>query len=208
MYFSNFYRESDVFHGLFSRAEQVARRNRALAPAMTKPARNADRRTRSVRRAFSSPPPKLAWDNVYSRPSEMPCFWSTCCDRMWRSGSFFCTISWSCQIIVHLLMTVHGDMTIEKAMQLIKGGFSYRLKREFQYLGEVWQRGFSEMRADDEEEIFAISGIHCPKPGESGTGRISRAISLLLQLFGKEEGEQGLKPGSFCSICGTTEVVP
>ncbi len=36
---------------------------------------------------------------------------------------------------VHLLMTVPGDMTIEKAMQLIKGGFSYRLKREFGFQG-------------------------------------------------------------------------
>ena len=38
---------------------------------------------------------------------------------------------------VHLLMTVHGDMTIEKAMQLIKGRFSYRLKREFQICGHT-----------------------------------------------------------------------
>ncbi len=34
-------------------------------------------------------------------------------------------------------------------MQLIKGGFSYRLKKECGFLGEVWQRGFSEERADD-----------------------------------------------------------
>src|SRR5271165_7229189 len=44
---------------------------------------------------------------------------------------------------VHLLMTVDREMTIEKAMQLIKGRFSFRLKREFQHLGEVWQPGFS-----------------------------------------------------------------
>jgi len=54
---------------------------------------------------------------------------------------------------VHLLVTVSGDMTIEKAMQLIKGGFSYRLKKEFGYEGEVWQHGFSEVRADDEESF-------------------------------------------------------
>jgi putative transposase len=29
---------------------------------------------------------------------------------------------------LHLLMTLPGDVSIEKAMQLIKGGFSYRLK--------------------------------------------------------------------------------
>jgi putative transposase len=47
---------------------------------------------------------------------------------------------------VHLLITISGDSTIERVMQFIKGGFSYRLKRELGYLGEVWQRGFSELR--------------------------------------------------------------
>jgi putative transposase len=50
---------------------------------------------------------------------------------------------------LHLLLSVCGDTTIEKAMQLIKGRFSYRLKHECGYLGEVWQVGFSESRADD-----------------------------------------------------------
>jgi putative transposase len=50
---------------------------------------------------------------------------------------------------VHLLLSVGGDTTIEKAMQLIKGRFSYRLKHERGYLGGVWQVGFSESRADD-----------------------------------------------------------
>ena len=50
---------------------------------------------------------------------------------------------------LHLWVTVGPDMTIEKAMQLIQGGFSYRLRKEFGYLGEVWQRGFSETRVED-----------------------------------------------------------
>jgi putative transposase len=45
---------------------------------------------------------------------------------------------------IHLLMTVDEDFTIEKAMQLIKGRFSYRLSHECEFNGEVWQRGFSE----------------------------------------------------------------
>ena len=55
---------------------------------------------------------------------------------------------------VHLLITVPGDMTIEKAIQFIKGGFSYRLKKEFGYSGEVWQRGFSEVRVDGRESFL------------------------------------------------------
>ncbi|ACO32775.1 MAG TPA: hypothetical protein DGA22_16130 [Acidobacterium sp.] len=52
---------------------------------------------------------------------------------------------------LHLLMTVGSEMTIEKAVQLVKGGFSYRLKKETGYDGEVWQRGFSEVRVMDSE---------------------------------------------------------
>jgi putative transposase len=50
---------------------------------------------------------------------------------------------------LHLLLTVENEMTIEKAMQFIKGGFSFRLKRETSFNGEVWQRGFSEVRVND-----------------------------------------------------------
>ena len=54
---------------------------------------------------------------------------------------------------LHLLITIDGDMTIEKALQYIKGGFSFRLKKEFGYQGEVWQRGFSEVRVNDGESL-------------------------------------------------------
>lgn len=52
---------------------------------------------------------------------------------------------------IHLLITVRRDMTIEKAMQLIKGSFSYRLRKGFGFSGEVWQRGFSEVRVISKE---------------------------------------------------------
>ncbi len=53
----------------------------------------------------------------------------------------------------HLLITLVGDMTIEKAMQLVKGGFSYRVQKEHEYAGEVWQRGFPELRVEDRESF-------------------------------------------------------
>jgi putative transposase len=59
-------------------------------------------------------------------------------------------------------------MTIEKAMQLIKGGFYYRLKKESGYLGEVSQRGFPEVRMLDEEGFFAVSGVHPKNPVKEG----------------------------------------
>lgn len=50
---------------------------------------------------------------------------------------------------VHILITVPGDLSVEKAMQLIKGGFSFRAGKELGFHGELWQRGFSDVRATD-----------------------------------------------------------
>jgi len=51
----------------------------------------------------------------------------------------------------HLLLSVDGDMAVEKAVQLIKGNFSYRAKKELGFQREIWQRGFSEIRVYDRE---------------------------------------------------------
>jgi putative transposase len=42
-----------------------------------------------------------------------------------------------------------GGLTVEKAVQSIKGGFSFRAKRELGFAGEIWQRGFSEVAIRD-----------------------------------------------------------
>lgn len=47
---------------------------------------------------------------------------------------------------VHLSITIDNMTSIEKAVQLIKGGYSYRRKKELGDLGEIWQKGFSEVR--------------------------------------------------------------
>ncbi len=56
---------------------------------------------------------------------------------------------------LHLLLTLRGEISIEKAAQLIKGGFSYRATRELGFNSEVWHRGFSEIRIYGEEAYAA-----------------------------------------------------
>jgi len=51
---------------------------------------------------------------------------------------------------LHLLLT--PIESIEKAVQLIKGGFSFRAKRELEWAGEIWQPGFTDHRIRDEED--------------------------------------------------------
>ena len=45
---------------------------------------------------------------------------------------------------IHLLISLPPGVTVEKAMQLIKGGFSYRAKKELGFPSEIWQRGFAD----------------------------------------------------------------
>ena len=48
----------------------------------------------------------------------------------------------------HLLLTPSG-VTLERAMQFIQGGFSYRTKKELGLNIEVWERGYIDHRIRD-----------------------------------------------------------
>jgi putative transposase len=69
---------------------------------------------------------------------------------------------------IHVLVEVAGDMTIEKAMQLIKGRFSHRLSHEFGYKGEVWQRGFSEVQVMNREKFETHRKYIAQNPVKAG----------------------------------------
>jgi putative transposase len=53
---------------------------------------------------------------------------------------------------VHLILTPAPLVSLEKAMQFIKGGFSYRARREMIFNGEIWQKGYNEHRIRDADE--------------------------------------------------------
>jgi putative transposase len=69
---------------------------------------------------------------------------------------------------IHLLIEVSGAMTIERAMQLIKGRFSHRLSHEFGYKGEVWQRGFTEEQVMNKESFEAHRAYIAGNPVKAG----------------------------------------
>jgi len=92
---------------------------------------------------------------------------------------------------VHLLMTVDREMTVEKAMQLIKGRFSFRLKREFQYLGEVWQHGFSEARADDDESFARYREYIAQNPVKAGLVDSPEEYPYCFSFLAKKKASRG-----------------
>jgi putative transposase len=51
----------------------------------------------------------------------------------------------------HALITPAPDVSLEKAMQFIKGGFSFRLKSKL----DVWIRSFNESQVSTEEKFMS-----------------------------------------------------
>jgi putative transposase len=101
---------------------------------------------------------------------------------------------------LHLLMTLPVDMTIEKAMQLIKGGFSYRLKKECGHQGEVWQGGFSEVRITDGQSFMQHREYIVQNPVKAGLAIAAEQYPYSYTYLAKQKAH-GLKPrtllGSF-----------
>jgi len=94
----------------------------------------------------------------------------------------------------HLLITPLESL--ERAMQLIKGGFSFRAKKELGFMHEIWQPSFYDRRVRDAEEYFAFREYIRQNPRKRGlTGRAedyrysSARPGLVL-----DEAPQRLKP--------------
>ncbi len=52
---------------------------------------------------------------------------------------------------VHILLTPAPDVAIERCAQLIKGGFSFAVRKDFP--GEIWQEDYHAHRIVDEEDL-------------------------------------------------------
>jgi putative transposase len=97
---------------------------------------------------------------------------------------------------VHLLLTVNSDMTVEKAMQLVKGRFSFRLKKEYGVMGEVWQRGFSEVQVLGKKSFETHRVYIAENPVKAGLVESAEQYPHCYQYLAnrKSEVRQGLKP--------------
>ena len=68
----------------------------------------------------------------------------------------------------HVLLTVGPNMSIEKAVQMMKGNFSFRAKKEIGYPREVWQKGFSEVQILTEASFIQHQNYIDENPVKAG----------------------------------------
>ena len=94
----------------------------------------------------------------------------------------------------HLHLLITPSESLEKSVQLIKGGFSFQAKRELEWRFDIWQPGFSDHRIRDEEdwkrhlEYIRTNPIEAPLVEDSA---LYEFMDLPNSAF-----RQGLKPRS------------
>ena len=94
----------------------------------------------------------------------------------------------------HALVTPRASL--ERAVQFIKGGFSYRAKKELGSNMEIWQKGFSDHRIRDANDYLAhVSYIHENPVRKHLCGRaVEFPYSSAHAGFDLDPAPQGLKP--------------
>ena len=114
---------------------------------------------------------------------------------------------------LHVLLTLADGMTIEKAMQLIKGRFSRLLPQQSGYSGEIWQRGFTEVQVLDRVSFLHHREYIAQNPVKAGLvdspGQCPDCYEFLARKKSGSTSEAGARAHkSSSSAIGTTEVVP
>jgi putative transposase len=102
----------------------------------------------------------------------------------------------------HLILTPAPDLSLEKAVQYIKGGFSFRAKREVGITSLIWQESFTNHRIRDAEDYALHRGYIHQNPVKAGLVKTPAEYPYSSAFPGMEldGAPQGLKPGPFRSL--------
>jgi putative transposase len=109
---------------------------------------------------------------------------------------------------IHLLIT--PLTSLEKAVQFIKGGFSYRAKKELGSNMEIWQTGFQDQRIRGAEDYDVhVIYIHQNPVRKRLCERAEEyPYSSAHPGFGLDAVPQGLKPIALGAAVGAPEGAP
>jgi putative transposase len=90
---------------------------------------------------------------------------------------------------IHVLLSLHEEQKLSRAIQLIKGGFSHTLRENGIIFREVWQQRYHDRRVRDDNEFAEIAEYIQQNPVRKGLVRSADEYPY------SSAGElQGLKP--------------
>ena len=111
---------------------------------------------------------------------------------------------------IHLLLTPALDLTLERVMQFVKGGYSHRAGQQLGPSLGIWARGYVDHRIRDLRDYESHREYIHQNPVRRGLVSLPEefAYSSANLKFELDPVPQGLKPTSEEQTFGTTKVVP
>jgi putative transposase len=101
---------------------------------------------------------------------------------------------------IHLLLS--PQVPLEKAIQLVKGGFSFEARRAFEWKGDIWQAGFSDHRLrnivdwDNHREYIRKNALSGRSEGRAICGKDSSLTLHPLPQWLKPQSDQAINSGA------------
>jgi putative transposase len=110
----------------------------------------------------------------------------------------------------HLHAMITPITSLEKAVQFIKGGFSYRAKKELRSNLEVWQKGFADHRVRDAGDYRLLAIYVAQNPVRKHLCELAEryAYSPSGGHYELDDAPQWLKPFAVAAAVGAAEAAP
>ena len=98
----------------------------------------------------------------------------------------------------HFHLLISPALSLERSLQLIKGGFSYRARKELAFAGQIWEKSFYDRRVRGAEDYYNFKQYIRQNPVRQGlvTEVASYRYSSASPEFAMNEVPQRLKPSS------------
>jgi putative transposase len=127
-----------------------------------------------------------------------------------RQGAFYLHAFVVMPEHVHLLITPAGNKTLERVVQLIKGGYSHEFGVHFGLKKEVWHRGFTDHRIRDAQDFELHRGYIDQNPVKRGLVQDPAEYRFCSAFpgFRLDCWPSAAKAVAVKASVGTTEVVP
>jgi putative transposase len=96
----------------------------------------------------------------------------------------------------HFHLLISPTLSLERSLQLIKGGFSYRAKKELGFAGQIWEKSFYDRRVRGVEDCYNFKQYIRQNPIEEGLVALlaDYPYSSARPEFMMDEVPQRLKP--------------
>ena len=110
----------------------------------------------------------------------------------------------------HIRVLITPTTSLEKAVQFVKGGFSYRAKKELGSDLEIWQKGFQDQRIRDAADYDVHLNYIRQNPVRRGLCDQAEEYpySSARAGFELDEVPRGLKPSALGAAVGAPEGAP